>query len=203
MAQATKAAIKIETSHFLLRPMTHADISPAWRGWLSNPDDAYLLNAPARGLTTSDLRDYIARFDNRGRILLGIFHKPTGNHIGILTAIASDSGNEVMLNVYVGEAQFRSASNFMEIKKIRIAVASYLFFERGFKQIFASVAAHNKIMVAYLRSAGYEIAKRSMTPSRTQPDAPPVEILLFRLTPERFLARNGDWVSATTPPATD
>lgn len=196
MAQASQNAIRIETPHFFLRPLTQADISPAWAGWLSNPEDAHLLNAPPRALTSADLRDYIKQFDNRARILLGIFHKPTDHHIGILTAIASDSGNEVMLNVYVGDAKFRSASNFMEIKKIRIAVASYLFFERGFKQIFASVVAHNKIMVAYLRSAGYEIAKRTMTPSRTHPDAPPVEVLLFRLTPERFIARNGDWVTA-------
>lgn len=197
MAKATTSTILIETSHFLLRPLTRADVSQAWAQWLSNPDDAYLLNAPPRALTSADLRDYITQFDNRARILLGIFHKPSGHHIGILTAIASDSGNEVMLNVYVGDANFRSASNFIQVKKIRIAVASYLFFERGFKQIFASVAAHNKIMVAYLRSAGYEIAKRSMTPSRTDPSAPPVEILLFRLTPERFIARNGDWVSAS------
>ena len=196
MATAATSTILIETSHFLLRPLTRADISGAWAGWLSNVDDAYLLNAPPKALTTADLREYIAGFDNRARILLGIFHRPTGNHIGLLTAIASDSGNEVMLNVYVGAAQFRSASNFMEIKKIRIAVASYLFFERGFKQIFASVVAHNKVMVAYLRSAGYEIAKRTMTPSRTTPGAPPVEVLVFRLTPGRFLARNGDWVTA-------
>ena len=188
--------VEFDTPNYRLRPLSEADISENWGGWLAQSDIATLLNANPRRLSGSELAEYLRRFDNRDRILLGIFHKPSSTHIGLFTSTTSDSGKEVLWNALIAETAFRSIAGLMEIKQLRVAIGNYFFFERGFQAAYASVAAHNKMMIAYLKSAGWEIVRQTSTASRTSPNRDPVELLLFRLTVRRFLEREGSWPRA-------
>ena len=188
--------VEFDTTNYRLRPLSEADISSTWAGWLARPDIAALLNADSRQLSNHELADYLSRFDNRDRILLGIFHKPSATHIGLFTSTTSDSGKEVLWNALIPETSFRSIAGPMEIKQLRVAIGNYFFFDRGFEAAYASVVTHNKMMIAYLKSAGWELVRRSRKPSRASQSSRPVELLLFRLTVERFLEREGSWPSA-------
>lgn len=178
-----------------MRPLTPRDASEAWGSWLADAETAALLNAPCRQLSREELIEYIGRFDNRERWLAGIFHKPTGKHIGIFTAFASVNGRTVLWNILIGEKGYRGLWGLREIKEIRIAVARYFFFKKGFEAAVASVVAHNRPMIAYLRAAGWELAKPIPDLVRSASGGAPVEILTFRLTKEaftrRFLSRAG------------
>lgn len=182
--------LAFETDNYLLRPLSPSDITPEWGQWLADTDTAHLLNTDPKNLTASELTAYIARFDNEKRILLGIFHKPTGKHIGIFTSTESDRGGEVLWNTLIGETAFRSFSNFLEIRRLRILVGEYFFFERGYEAAYASVVSHNSLMVQYLSAAGWELLKRSKIPSRGS-GSRDAELLLFRLSKSRWLEREG------------
>lgn len=187
------------TEHYLLRPLTAADIGPDWGSWVAKPEIAKLLNADPRPLSAPDLADYLARFDNKNRILLGIFHKPSGRHIGIFTATSSDSGREVMWNLVVGEAAFRNVGGLLEIRKLRTALGNYFFFERNFQAGYASVTGHNKRMIAYLKAAGCELVKTSKVPSRNRPNGPAIDVQLFRITRQRYIERERSWARIASP----
>ncbi len=74
----------IDCGKYLLRTVTIDDASDRWASWMTDPEANYMLNAPARNLKKSDLIDYINRFDQSSRLLLGVFERQTGLHIGIL-----------------------------------------------------------------------------------------------------------------------
>ena len=102
----------------------------------------------------------------------------------------------------IGEAAYRSVGGLLEIKQLRVLVAEHFFVERVYKAAYASVAAHNTFMMRYLTSAGWEPIKRSVAPSRVDPNGPVVELVLFRLTSERWMKRAGSWIrSLPKPPA--
>jgi RimJ/RimL family protein N-acetyltransferase len=184
-----KASLYFQTANYLLRPLTAADVSEEWGCWLADERSADLLNAPCRRLSRHELELYVSRFDNVRRILLGIFHRPSGAHIGIYTLMESRDGRHVLNNVLVGARGFRSIAGIMEMREIRAAVCNYIFFDRRYLSAIASVVATNQAMIAYLKLAGWQLMKRSQ--ARTPVRGRSVELLTFQLTRERYIAREG------------
>ena len=184
-----------ETAHYLLRPLTKGDVSAAWGGWLMDPTTAHLLNAQRRRLSRRELEAYVEQFDNRNKIILGIFHRPSGKHIGIVTLIVSRGGNDVLANIVIGDDGFRSVGGMLELKTIRTAIHNHFLITKGFRSICASVVAHNTRMIAYLQLAGWDLIRRTMWPPPSNGET--VELLLFRLTRENYIRREGmSWASA-------
>lgn len=179
----------IETENYLLRPLSSDDVNEGWGGWLTDAVTADQLNAPCRRLSREELNEYVARFDRQDRWLLGIFHKPSARHIGIFTAQASVNGRAVLWNVLIGEKGYRSAWGLRELKEVRVAVGRYFFFERGFEAAIASVVAHNKPMIAFLKVAGWELAKATPDLVQSARGGGPVEVLTFRLSKHAFSRR--------------
>ena len=190
--------LRFETAHYLVRPLTKGDISAAWGSWLMDPTMAHLLNTQCKKLSRRELEAYVEQFDNRDKIILGIFHRPSGTHIGIATFIVSQAGNDVLTNIVIGEDNFRSVSGMLELKAIRTAIYNHFLITRGFRSICASVVAHNTRMIAALKLAGYELVRRTMSPPSASGET--VELLLFRLTRETYLLRFGkSWASPRSP----
>jgi len=163
-----------------------------------DPTTAHLLNTQCKKLSRQELETYVEQFDNRDKIILGIFHRPSGTHIGIVTLIVSQGGHDVLINIVVGDDKFRSISGMLELKAIRTDIYSHFLMTRGFRSICASVVAHNTRMVTALKLAGWEMVKRTM--SRPSANDEMVELLLFRLTRENYIRRYGkSWVSARPP----
>lgn len=181
--------VRIETANYLLRPLSSRDVSEGWGNWLSDAVTADQLNAPCRKLSREELIEYVERFDNHDRWLLGIFHKPRNRHIGIFTAQASVNGRTVLWNVLVGEKEYRSAWGLRELKEVRVGVGRYFFFERGFEAAIASVVAHNKPIIAFLKVAGWELAKATPDLVQSARGGSPVEVLTFRLSKHAFSRR--------------
>ena len=182
--------LRFETANYFVRPLTKGDISAAWGRWLLDPTTARLLNASCRKQSRGELEAYVDQFNNRDKILVGIFHRPTGEHVGIWTFVVSRGGSDVLANVVVGEDKFRSLSGLLEVKAIQTNIQNYLFVTRGFRSICASIVAHNTKMVAYLKQqAGWELIRRTMSPPSASGEM--VELLLFRLTREAYLRRKG------------
>lgn len=146
--------LRFETAHYLLRPLTKGDITAAWGCWLMDPTTAHLLNAPCRKLPRRELETYVKQFDNRDKTIMGIFHHPSGTHIGIVTLIVSQGGNDVLANIVVGDDDFRSVGGMLERKAIRTAIHNHFLITKGFRSVCASVVAHNTKMVAYLKLSG-------------------------------------------------
>lgn len=183
------AKLHVQTANYVMRPLTPADITDEWGGWLADPRAAELLNAPCRALTRQELAQYVSRFDNKKSILLGVFHRQSGKHIGIFTMLESQDGRHVLFNVFMGAAGFHTLGGPIEMRELRTAIGNFIFFERGYLTAVASVVAGNAPMIAYLKLAGWELVKRST--ARGANGGADVELLSFRLTRERYVERDG------------
>lgn len=196
-SQATR--LQFETKNYLVRSLEKGDVSEGWCNWLTDQTMADLLNAQCRKLSRDELESYIAKFDNRDRIILGIYHRPSATHIGVMTILASHTGQDALINLIIGEDRFRAIGNIMEMREVRTAVSNYLFFERGFRAMFASVVAHNARVLAFMRLAGWEVIDR--VPSKPSATGRIVDLVLLRKTRESYMRREGkSWTMESSSP---
>ena len=74
----TPLDIRLESERFLFRTLSAADASERWCQWLEDPVAVRMLNAKPQRLSLERLRAYIGSFDQRHKLLCGIFDKASG-----------------------------------------------------------------------------------------------------------------------------
>src|SRR6266508_17202 len=83
-SEISKKAVRLDCGDYLVRTVTVEDASDRWGQWMADPEASYMLNAPPQVLKKSDIVSYIKLFDQRSHLLLGIFEKASGKHLGFL-----------------------------------------------------------------------------------------------------------------------
>src|ERR1700730_9666544 len=106
-SRAPKAILWFDCGRYFVRTVKREDASERWAAWLSDPWATQVLNAPGRSLQRKDVIDYIKGFDNRTRLLLGIFEKGTRRHLGIIRCDVDLEASRCTLNIMIGEADYR------------------------------------------------------------------------------------------------
>lgn len=76
-----------------------------------------------------------------------------------------------------------------EFKELRTAVTSFLFLDKGYGSIVASVLARNSTVAAYLERAGYQLVRRQVGATTCKQTNIPLDILVYRLTREEWSRR--------------
>jgi len=150
--------IRLETPHFVLRAMTADDASERVGAWLADPKKAAMINAPARAMTPSALRSYIASHDRRVGHLLGIVAKGGGTLIGFWAVYIDWGMSEFQLNVLVGE---RGRIAHGAQAETQYALLDHFFDRVGLKHMRCTVLARNRLMDAYLRENGARLEHTS------------------------------------------
>jgi RimJ/RimL family protein N-acetyltransferase len=143
--------IRLETPHFVLRPLTEGDANERVAAWLADPRKAAMINAPVKAMTVDGLRRFIASHDRRVGHLLGIFAKDGGTLVGFWAAYIDWAHREFQLNVLVGERGRVSAGAQVETQH---ALLDHFFDEVGLTHLRVSVLARNRFMDRYLRENG-------------------------------------------------
>src|SRR5579872_7298277 len=99
--------VRIASEHYLVRTIALADASDRWAGWMADPGARHMLNLPERGWSKDDVVKYINTFDQRLCLLLGIFDKGSGAHVGILTVDVNYVQSKFLVNFLIGEPAYR------------------------------------------------------------------------------------------------
>lgn len=92
-----------ESERLKFRRLTPSDAGPDWTNWLSDPVIADGLNVPTRHLSVSDLRNYIASFDQDRRNLIGIFEKQSGKLAGLFMVEIDRRHDNANCHIVIGE----------------------------------------------------------------------------------------------------
>src|SRR5262245_27861468 len=103
-----KRKVSLDCDKYIVRTITVEDASDRWGSWMADPEASYMLNAPAKALSKSDIVAYIKDFDQRSRILLGIFEKATGKHLGFLRVDIEQPSGRFLVSMMIGEAEYRN-----------------------------------------------------------------------------------------------
>src|SRR6202035_5425194 len=99
MAQSTKKDIWFRCGRYFLRTVKREDASDRWASWLSDPWTVHVLNSAPRAFTKGDVADYVKQFDQRSRLLLGIFEMGTRLHVGFVR-IGLDTPGDGPVNAF-------------------------------------------------------------------------------------------------------
>jgi RimJ/RimL family protein N-acetyltransferase len=178
--------VRVEAGRYLFRTLTEADASERWGEWPADPEAAYLLNAPARKLTRPEIAEYIRSFDQRSRLLLGIFDQETNKHIGIITLAIDRAASRGLGNILIGEPDYRNQG---VLTTIRRQLGDFLFDTLGLQTMVGSVLAHNHVVLDWLRKQGWTIERTLKGQIKSQSGDKMLDVCLLSYSREAWEAR--------------
>jgi RimJ/RimL family protein N-acetyltransferase len=177
----------IDAGDYLIRTATTDDASDRWAAWMRDPEVANMLNAPLRVMTKDEIVAYIKTFDQTAHLLWGIFDKRTGSQIGFFTVGADFGRSQGVVNLLIGEAEYRNRGVLSEIRK---HFAEYFFETLGLKTMLATALAHNEIIINTLIKAGWQVDKLLKRHVTSHADGSKLDLYLMSLSRDNWRARN-------------
>jgi len=149
-----KKSLWFQCGRYFARTIKREDASDRWASWLSDPSTIQVLNTSPKKLQKSDISEYIKQFDQRSRLLLGIFERGTRIHIGIIRIDIDYAKNEAIVNAVIGEPEHRNRGATADTF---VPTLNYLFDVAGVNKVKASVLQRNHVTLNYLLKAGWQI----------------------------------------------
>ena len=184
MVQAAKKDLWFRCGRYFLRTVKREDASDRWASWLSDPWTVHVLNSAPRAFTKGDVVDYIKQFDQRSRLLLGIFEMGTRLHVGFVR-IDLDTTGDALVNAVIGEAAHRNSGANTDVF---VALLDFLFDKVGVRRVRASVLLRNDATLAYLLKLGWQRDATPGAPVRSVADGSPLETCTVSWTREGYQA---------------
>jgi RimJ/RimL family protein N-acetyltransferase len=184
-ARAPKRTLRFDCGKYVVRTIKREDASDRWATWLSDSWVTRVMNSPARSMTRSDIIDYIRQFDQRSRLLLGIFEKDTRTHVGIIRVDADYVSKQCLVNVFIGEPDYRSRGLMSEIS---VSTFDYVFESTETKKLTASTLARNELIKSYLIGAGWQPDQTHAQRIKSTADGAMLDLCSFSITREGWRA---------------
>lgn len=137
-----------------LRPLTVADVSDAYVGWMNDPDTNRFLETRWRAHDRAAVEAFVAdKAASAREHLYGVFLRPGGGHIGNLKIGPVDPHHGTApLSYFLGEPAARGRGLATEAVRLGVRLA----FERlGVAKLTAGAYAANAASVRVLEKAGF------------------------------------------------
>jgi RimJ/RimL family protein N-acetyltransferase len=149
-----KRKVRLDCGDYILRTITVEDATDRWAQWMEDPEASEMLNAPRKAMTRSDLVAYIKGFDQRTKILIGIFEKASGLLLGFLRNDVDFATSQFLVAMIIGEPEYRHSG---VTNAVTIPFRDYFFETLGMKAMLATALAHNRPIIHYLYSTGWTL----------------------------------------------
>lgn len=199
-AQPATASVRtqllLETPNFYMRRLSPDDASDRIGGWFEQAEVAEGLNAEQRRLSRSEVRAWLASFDQQANRINGMFDKRND----LLVAIGNSQFNweisRVMMNIVVGEEAYRHCGVVLEAC---VPIRDIFFDEMGIKVVTGSALASNRTIVAFLESTGFTRRETLKAYKRLRHTGEPVDLYLYSQTAEEWRswkAQNQETIAA-------
>ena len=120
--------VELETARFRLRSLVRADASEKWAAWVADAEAMAPLHMPARKVSVEELAAHIALFDNDSRLLVGIFARENGAHIGFHMIEVDKAHALAAFHAFVGERAWWGKD---VVNETRAALLDHFFGARG------------------------------------------------------------------------
>ena len=182
-ARIPKKSIRIHSENYLIRTMRADDASDRWADWMADHHVIRMMNMPPQHWTKSHVVNYINQFDQRTRLLLGIFAKKTSIHIGILVIELRPAPGEFLVNMLIGEPEYRNKGVASEIT---MPFRDHLFETLGLTTMRATVLAHNGVINHYLRKTGWKLDGTVKGHVKSHADGSMLDLCLYSITRDEW-----------------
>ena len=151
-----KKIVRVDCGKYFLRTLKSEDASDRWASWMADPKNLRLLNSAPRVMTRNDLVTYVEQFDQRSHLLIGIFEKQGGMHIGFFRVDIDHALNRCLGFMMIGEQKYRHWSISQEL---RVPFQDFIFETLGLKTMLGTALASNRPMICYLLKSGWTLDK--------------------------------------------
>ena len=188
----SQKVVRLHSEKYLVRTITTGDASDRWASWMSNQEAMHMLNMPARIWKKADVVNYIKTFDQRSHLLLGIFEKQSGLHIGIFAVDINYALSQYLVNLLIGEPEYRNKG---VTSSLMVRFRDYFFETLGLNTSKASVLAHNTAMIHYLIKTGWQLEQTVTGSTKSHATGEKLDICLFSLSREAWR----DWKKKNLP----
>jgi len=141
----------IETSRFIVRPMTSSDVNDEYIEWWNDPALQAGLNHRPRGWDRLEAENHVRSFDNRTRFHLGIYRK-NGPLVGFMAILPHREGYVANLNMVVGNKAYWGKRVPDEVLP---AVFDHFFARMRVHKFKCEVPAFNRSSLAVMKRLGF------------------------------------------------
>jgi RimJ/RimL family protein N-acetyltransferase len=143
----------LETSRFVVRPMTAADVNDDYVGWWNDAALQAGLNHLPRGWNRLEAENHVRSFDGRNRFHMGIYRKH-GPMVGFLAIILHQEGRVANLNMVVGNKSYWGKGVPDEVLP---PVFDHFFASMGVHKFKCEVLAFNRSSIAGVKRLGFAL----------------------------------------------
>ena len=182
--RAPKRDVWFKCNRYFLRTIKREDASDRWAQWLADPWTVHVLNTSPVKIEKRDIADYIRQFDQRTRLLLGIFEIGTRLHVGFIR-IDLDGAGDALVNAVIGEAAHRNRGATTDVF---VALLDFLFNTVGVERVRASVLLRNELTLEYLMKLGWQKDPAPAAPVRSMTDGSKLETCTLSWTRDGYHA---------------
>jgi RimJ/RimL family protein N-acetyltransferase len=180
----------VDCGKWLVRTATVDDASERWASWLTDPQASHFLNAPPKAMKLADLVAYIKSFDQKSRLLLGIFEQATNTLVGFIRFDIDLAQGRYLGSILIGEPEYRNKGVVFDITE---PCRVYLFEKRGMKTMVSTALSHNRAIIYYMLKTGWKLDKTIKGHVKSQADGSMLDLCYFSITREAWRAwRNAD-----------
>jgi RimJ/RimL family protein N-acetyltransferase len=180
-----KTSVRIDCGKYLIRTIKADDASDRWASWMSDPEAVQMLNAARQILKKSDIASYIKQFDQRSHLLLGIFEKESGLHVGIFRIDIDRPTARFLVFLLIGEPEYRNKGITNDIT---VPFRDYFFETLGFETMLATALSHNHAIIHYLRKTGWTLDRTLERNVKSQSDGSILDMCFFSITRDAWRA---------------
>jgi RimJ/RimL family protein N-acetyltransferase len=184
-ARPGKKEVWFNCGRYFLRTIKREDASDRWADWLNDPWTVHVLNTVPRKMQKGDIADYIKQFDQRSRLLLGIFERGTRLHVGFIRFDIDHDASEALVSAVIGEPEHRNRGG---TTVVFIPALAYLFDTVGVARVRASVLDRNRLTLTYLLKLGWQKDPTPEPPIKSHTDGTLLERWSVSWTREGYLA---------------
>lgn len=147
-------SVRLETERFIIRSLTPEDASQRWIGWAADPEVMEPVNSIPKTMTIQQLQDYIKRFDQTNRFILGIFDKADRRHIGFYVVHKSAKQGTATFNVIIGDKDYWGKKVVLETRAVLL---DYFFETQGIAKAIGMPHARNFPAVFNYKAQGWRL----------------------------------------------
>ena len=180
-----KQTIRLDCGDYVMRTVTGDDASDRWGRWLTDPVATRMLNVQPKVHTKAELVSYVASFDQRTRILLGVFKKDLGLLLGITRVEIHEQSGHALIAGLIGEPDYRHKG---VSKTTSRPFRDYFFETLGLKMLHARTLSHNQPALNYLTTSGFHFDKKAPRAVKSLFDDTMLDLLYFSLSREAWRA---------------
>lgn len=145
-------AQELLTKHFRISPISPDKVSDAWIRWSGDPLLMAQANARAARLSRADLQRYVAAAWKSRRMIIGIYARATGDHIGLYEASLDPRHGNVTIDTLIDQQTNVLSSVLAETDPVLL---DFFFTQHRVEKAIAKVVETNAALIHHYEKTGW------------------------------------------------